>query len=148
MYRYARQPLSAVCSVSRRAVRLPASVRPFSATPAARGPLLNAIRHDHRELEAYYPHIAVHQSADERTRYRNLFVWELARHSVAEELVVYPAMADHLEDGQAMASRDREQHQKVRVRTMSPKEKTNYATCATLTPPRPRSKPSSTRSRA
>lgn len=50
------------------------------------------IKHDHRELETYYNKIKSAKSDDEKVRWQNQFVWELARHSIAEELVVYPAM--------------------------------------------------------
>lgn len=44
-----------------------------------------------------------------------MFTWELARHSVAEELVLYPAMERYLEGerGREMAEKDREEHQTV-----------------------------------
>ncbi|KAM0265163.1 hypothetical protein ACHAQJ_000316 [Trichoderma viride] len=48
----------------------------------------DAITQDHRELESYYNRIISSSSPDEQTRYQNLFVWELARHSIGEELVV------------------------------------------------------------
>ncbi|KAI1085981.1 HET-domain-containing protein [Rostrohypoxylon terebratum] len=67
-----------------------------------------------RELGAYEPHIMNNKTSDERIRYRNIFVWELARHSIGEEIVVYPAMEKHLNDGRDMASKDRDQHQTVR----------------------------------
>ncbi|KAL7627184.1 hypothetical protein AAE478_003960 [Parahypoxylon ruwenzoriense] len=90
------------------------SVRSFSATAAAYGALLDAIKYDHQELEAYYPHIVGNKTSDERTRYQNLFVWELARLLVAQDIVVYPAMQEHLKDGGDMAGKDRNQHQKIK----------------------------------
>lgn len=72
-----------------------------------------AIKHDHRELEDYYSNILTATSDDEKTRWQNQFTWELARHSVGEELIVYPAMEKHLANGKAMADKDREEHQKV-----------------------------------
>ncbi|KAI1805582.1 HHE domain protein [Daldinia bambusicola] len=104
------RPLSVSKGVPRSRQRL----QPFSTTTSIRGPLLNTIRHDHQELGAYYPHIMENKNADERTRYRNLFVWELARHSVAEEMIIYPAIQKHLEDGRDIASKDRDQHQSIK----------------------------------
>ncbi|KAI1213305.1 uncharacterized protein F4807DRAFT_410507 [Annulohypoxylon truncatum] len=114
MLRYPKIPLSSLRSISRGRPNLLLSSCPFSSTAVARGPLLSAIKHDHRELEACEPHIMNHKSADERIRYRNIFVWELARHSIGEEIVVYPAMEKHLNDGREMASKDREQHQTIK----------------------------------
>jgi hemerythrin superfamily protein len=52
-----------------------------------------AITKDHRELQKYYDEIINNaDDIDHQTRYGNQFTWELARHSVAEELLVYPAM--------------------------------------------------------
>ncbi|KAL3447185.1 hypothetical protein BJX65DRAFT_295847 [Aspergillus insuetus] len=72
------------------------------------------IKQDHRALEACYNHIVGSTSRDEQIRFQNLFVWELARHAVGEELVVYPAFEKHIQGGAAMAQKDREEHQKVK----------------------------------
>jgi hypothetical protein len=56
----------------------------------------------------------VSRTLDHQDRYGNQFRWQLARHSVAEELLVYPAFEEYLGDaGKARADRDREQHHKV-----------------------------------
>lgn len=75
----------------------------------------DVIKDDHRELEEYYNHIVNGKDQDEMTRYQNQFVWELARHSIAEEIVVYPAMEKHISNGKELADRDRKEHQKVRT---------------------------------
>jgi len=74
----------------------------------------DAIKHDHRELEDQYNNILNAKDADEKVRWQNAFTWELARHSIAEELVVYPAMEKHLANGKEMAEKDREEHQVVK----------------------------------
>ncbi|KAJ5083875.1 hypothetical protein NUU61_008454 [Penicillium alfredii] len=71
--------------------------------------IIDAVRKDHKELESYYNKIVTSEDADEQTRFQNQFTWELARHSVGEELVVYPAMKKYLRDGE----KDREQHRTV-----------------------------------
>lgn len=73
----------------------------------------DAIKRDHRELEDYYNNILDSTSDDDKTRWQNQFTWELARHSVGEELVVYPAMEKCLVDGKELADKDRKEHQKV-----------------------------------
>lgn len=73
----------------------------------------DAIKEDHRELEQYYDRITQSTDQDEQTRYQNLFTWELARHSIGEELVVYPAMEKHVTNGKALAEKDRREHQSV-----------------------------------
>ncbi|PWI64732.1 hypothetical protein PCL_08597 [Purpureocillium lilacinum] len=72
------------------------------------------IKHDHRELEDYYNRIISTNDPDEQARYQNLFVWELARHSIGEELVVYPAFEKFLPSGEQMATKDRKEHQLVK----------------------------------
>ncbi|KAB8260754.1 hemerythrin HHE cation binding domain-containing protein [Aspergillus pseudonomiae] len=74
----------------------------------------DAIKEDHRELEQYYDQIIQSTDQDEQTRYQNLFTWELARHSIGEELVIYPAMEKNVANGKALAEKDRREHQSVK----------------------------------
>lgn len=73
----------------------------------------DAIKSDHRDLEEAYNNILTAASDDEKRRWQNQFTWELARHSIGEELVLYPAMEEHLTDGKAMADKDRAEHKTV-----------------------------------
>lgn len=78
--------------------------------------ITKVITHDHREIETYYQNILNATNNDEAERWQNQFVWELARHSIAEELVVYPAFETHLGGkGKIMADKDRQEHQLVRT---------------------------------
>ncbi|KAI9807654.1 MAG: hypothetical protein M1825_005595 [Sarcosagium campestre] len=75
----------------------------------------SVITKDHRELEEYYNNIVKSNDEDTQTRYQNHFVWELARHSIGEELVVYPALEQYLgADGKALADKDRKEHLAVK----------------------------------
>jgi hypothetical protein len=71
------------------------------------------IKHDHDELKQYYGNIKNAPRDDDKVKWQNQFVWELARHSVAEEIVVYPAMEKHVPGGAKMAEKDRSEHQQV-----------------------------------
>lgn len=74
----------------------------------------DAVKTDHRELKEYYDKIVHANHMEEQVRYQNQFVWELARHSIAEELVLYPALEKHLgSEGKVLADRDRREHYKV-----------------------------------
>jgi hypothetical protein len=74
----------------------------------------DAIKKDHRELEQYYKNIINAKDSDEATRWQNQFTWELARHSIGEELVVYPVFEKLLgQEGKQMADKDRADHQTV-----------------------------------
>ncbi|KAH7398028.1 hemerythrin HHE cation binding domain-containing protein [Cadophora sp. MPI-SDFR-AT-0126] len=77
--------------------------------------ITDAIKNDHREIKEYAENIRKATDNDSKTRWQNQFTWELARHSIAEELVVYPSFAKHLgAKGQAMADKDRDEHQSVK----------------------------------
>ncbi|KAL5350223.1 hypothetical protein ACLOAV_005261 [Pseudogymnoascus australis] len=77
--------------------------------------IIDAIKKDHRELEQYYNNIINAKNNDEATRWQNQFTWELARHFIGEELVVYPAFEKVLGDqGKQMADKDRAEHQTVK----------------------------------
>ncbi|KAL4999958.1 hypothetical protein BDV10DRAFT_183831 [Aspergillus recurvatus] len=82
-------------------------------TPTPR--ISTTIAQDHAEIKAIYDRIISSTSRDEQVRYQNLFVWELARHAVGEELVVYPAFEKHIQYvGAGLATKDREEHQAVK----------------------------------
>jgi hemerythrin superfamily protein len=100
-------------AVRSQAVRLPVNSRLASVRAAST--ISEAITHDHRELQKYYDEIINNpDDIDHQTRYGNQFTWELARHSVAEELLVYPAMEKYMgEKGKEHAEHDRKEHHKA-----------------------------------
>ncbi|KAL2131981.1 hypothetical protein VTI74DRAFT_4382 [Chaetomium olivicolor] len=69
---------------------------------------------DHREIKACYNAVVTSTNQDHQQRYGNQFTWELAKHSVGEELVLYPAfekpdpkqIKELLRDFQSMESKD------------------------------------------
>jgi hemerythrin superfamily protein len=74
----------------------------------------DTIKDDHRELVQSYNNIIDAKDNDEATRWQNQFTWELTRHSIGEELVVYPSFTKYLGvEGQQMADKDRSEHQEV-----------------------------------
>lgn len=74
----------------------------------------DVIKHDHRELEEFYNNILKATSSDEKIRWQNQFTWELARHSIGEEIVVYPVLEKQVSGGKDLADKDRAEHNKVR----------------------------------
>ncbi|KAL4916171.1 hemerythrin HHE cation binding domain-containing protein [Aspergillus aurantiobrunneus] len=77
--------------------------------------LSDTIKKDHREIEAIYDRIVSSTDRKDQIRFQNLFVWELARHAIGEELVVYPAFEKHVKyAGASLAQKDREEHQEVK----------------------------------
>jgi hypothetical protein len=76
--------------------------------------ITEAITKDHREIEEYYNEVVHSSDLEHQERFGNQFTWELARHSVAEELIVYPAFEKYLGDeGKVMAEKDRKEHHEV-----------------------------------
>ncbi|KAJ5890429.1 uncharacterized protein N7473_006657 [Penicillium subrubescens] len=73
-----------------------------------------AIKKDHRDIEEYYKNILASSTDKEKTQWQNQFTWELARHSIGEELVVYPQFEKNLPDGQRMADKDRQEHLSIK----------------------------------
>lgn len=74
----------------------------------------DVITKDHRELEHCYNEITGSSDHDHQERFANQFTWELARHSIAEELIVYPAFEKHMGGkGHQMAESDRKEHHRV-----------------------------------
>lgn len=88
-----------------------------------------AIKTDHRELEDYYNKILNSATDKEKTEWQNQFTWELARHSIAEELVVYPQFEKSIPDGRAMADKDRKEHQSVSHPSFFHYQSVTKATC-------------------
>lgn len=75
----------------------------------------DAIIHDHKELKDFYGQYKDHAGdLDAQTRWANQFRWELARHSLGEEIVVYPQFEKYLPDGKQMADSDRREHQTIK----------------------------------
>ncbi|RKK78920.1 hypothetical protein BFJ68_g16184 [Fusarium oxysporum] len=84
-------------------------------TAALSSAISDAIIQDHHELERYYNEVINSTNYDHQQRLGNQFVWELARHSIGEELVVYPAFEKYMgPKGQEMADSNRQKHHKVK----------------------------------
>ncbi|KAH6901902.1 hypothetical protein BKA70DRAFT_1113386 [Coprinopsis sp. MPI-PUGE-AT-0042] len=88
------------------------------ASHLSRPGVLQSIKDDHREIEAFYEQaISNIGNKDGYERWSNQFVWQVARHSISEELCVYPELGKHLgEAGHKMAESDCEDHQYVKDR--------------------------------
>ncbi|ROT41997.1 hypothetical protein SODALDRAFT_326163 [Sodiomyces alkalinus F11] len=93
--------------------------------------LSDKVAEDHREMEKCFNEITSSSDHDHQERFGNQFTWELARHSIAEELVVYPAFEKYMGNkGHEMAEEDRKAHHEAKEKlkkfqNMSP-EDANY----------------------
>lgn len=75
--------------------------------------ILDTIREDHQQIKAIYNTLIHSNDPEEQTQFQNLFTWGLARHTVGEELVVFPAIEKHIRDGMETMDQNRREHQTV-----------------------------------
>ena len=63
------------------------------------------------EYHDQYKRARTRGDVDAQGRWARQLIWEIARHAVGEEIVVYPLMERHLgEKGKQLADHDREEH--------------------------------------
>lgn len=72
------------------------------------------IKKDHEELEYFYSKMKSSTNEDEEKSWFNQFIFEISRHSVGEEQVLYPLMETLGEKGKILAAESREDHDKLK----------------------------------
>ena len=78
------------------------------------GNIIQELTTDHREVEEMFQQFNAMPPGDERRReIADRFTIELVRHSVAEEMYLYPAVREHVAGGDAMADKELADHAKV-----------------------------------
>jgi hemerythrin superfamily protein len=83
-------------------------------TSSPTGPdVIDVLTTDHREVEELVREILAATDADRRRDSAEQMIAELVRHAVAEEMFVYPAMRDHLPDGEQAVEHDIEEHKQL-----------------------------------
>ena len=76
--------------------------------------LLELILDDHKEIRAFCKQVQSTEPS-EAIKWMHQLTWEVARHSVAEELILYPLMEKELgAKGKQMADDSREDHQRIK----------------------------------
>lgn len=88
----------------------------MTANPAERD-VVDILTADHQEVLRLLDRIKQSTDDTERRDLGDTVISELVRHSVAEEMFVYPAMRSHLPDGEAAVRHDIEEHKELE-RTM------------------------------
>nr|VWO96317.1 Mitochondrial division protein 1 [Ganoderma boninense] len=95
-----------------------ASLRSSLAYSKTMKTLAEAIKDDHDEMYEYHDQYerARHRGdVDAQARWVRQLTWEVARHAIGEEIVVYPLMEQHLGNkGKQLADHDREDHLQVK----------------------------------
>ncbi|MFJ6752079.1 hemerythrin domain-containing protein [Streptomyces sp. NPDC091266] len=78
------------------------------------GDVIAELTTDHREVDLLFDQIdAAPPGRVERKKLLDALIVELVRHSVAEELHLYPAVREHLEEGDALADKELADHARV-----------------------------------
>ncbi|KAF9002434.1 hypothetical protein BDQ17DRAFT_1306225 [Cyathus striatus] len=120
VYRNARQALAFGRTAAKPVMYPLATLRPLGARGLAtpRLKLSEAIIGDHEQIHVYADEYKrAKGNADAQERWGNQLTWAIARHSVGEEIVVYPLLQKYLGDtGAEMAETDRGEHQVVKER--------------------------------
>jgi hemerythrin superfamily protein len=81
---------------------------------------------DHREATDLVTQILASSDPQRRREMADVLITELVRHSVAEEMYVYPAMREHLPDGDDAVAHDVAEHKELEA-TLKKMEKADAA---------------------
>jgi hemerythrin-like domain-containing protein len=80
---------------------------------ASQQDVVDVLTTDHHEVLDLIDQIKSTTNAEERRDLADTVISELVRHSVAEEMYVYPAMRKHLENGDEAVRHDVEEHKEL-----------------------------------
>ncbi len=86
--------------------------------------VVDVLTTDHREALILLDQIKLATDMEERRDLADTLISELVRHSVAEEMYVYPAMKEHLPNGDEAVQHDIEEHKELEA-TMKELEAVN-----------------------
>jgi hemerythrin superfamily protein len=75
--------------------------------------VVDVLTTDHREATELIEQILEATDAEQRRDLADSLISELVRHSVAEEMYVYPAMRDHLPNGDRAVDHDTSEHKEL-----------------------------------
>ena len=75
--------------------------------------VLDSLTTDHREVAELFDSIAATTDPAQRRDLADSLIGELVRHSVAEEMHVYPAIRDHVPDGATVVDEDTREHKEL-----------------------------------
>ncbi len=75
--------------------------------------VIDVLTTDHQEARELFDQIVGTTDPEQRRDLSDSLISELVRHSVAEEMYVYPAMRDHLPNGEAAVEEDTNEHKQL-----------------------------------
>jgi len=76
--------------------------------------IIAEIKRDHEEMKTYYTNFKNATTVEESNKWFNQFVLETSRHSVGEELVLYPLMEKLSQKGKDLADAGRKDHHEAK----------------------------------
>jgi hemerythrin superfamily protein len=77
--------------------------------------VVDVLTTDHNEVQDLLQQIKTSTNTEERRDLADTVISELVRHSVAEEMFVYPAMRKHLPDGEEAVEHDIKEHKELEL---------------------------------
>jgi hypothetical protein len=77
-------------------------------------PIDEFIKNDHDEARALFNQFRECNDRKEALKWYNQLVWQLTRHSIAEELIFYPLLREKVINGQVLADIDIEQQRQIK----------------------------------
>jgi hemerythrin superfamily protein len=75
--------------------------------------VVDELTSDHREVLALLDRVAASTDPAEKRDLADTVIAEVVRHAIAEEMYVYPAMREHLAEGEKEVQHDIEEHQRL-----------------------------------
>ena len=82
-------------------------------TATSSADVVDILTTDHHEVLDLVQQIKTVEDANVRRDMADTVIAELMRHSVAEEMYVYPVIREHFEDGDSVVSHDTDEHQQL-----------------------------------
>src|SRR3954454_16584434 len=82
-------------------------------SPTETPDVIDILTADHREVQALLQEITTAVDPETRRDLADIVITELVRHSVAEEMHVYPVMRELLPDGDRAVEHDTEEHKEI-----------------------------------
>ena len=82
-------------------------------TPAQEQDVVDVLTEDHEDVTQLLIDIQSSVDTKERRDLADIVITELVRHSVAEEMFVYPVMREHLPNGEEAVEHDIEEHKVI-----------------------------------
>jgi hemerythrin superfamily protein len=78
-------------------------------------PIEELIVADHKDIMSFYHEFDKTSKEEDALKWLRQFIWELARHSIAEELILYPVYKGKIPQGESYWNKSMEEHRKIKV---------------------------------